>query len=114
MSGGMAMFRSQLRSAVREAQGRPAAQPRPPAAAPVAAPPAAKRTTIRLWLPLTPFWILLSPFALLLAPILALVPQTRGVPPFRTVFALGGALLALSGTVVDVTSRDALIRIRIF
>jgi len=56
----------------------------------------------------------LSPFALLLAPILALVPQTRGVPPFRTVFALGGALLALSGTVVDVTSRDALIRIRIF
>ena len=115
MSGGMAMFRSELRSAVREAQAGAAArpQPRPYTPAPAAQRPAAKRTTIRLWLPLTPLWIVLAPFALLLAPALAFVPQTRGLPPFRAAFAIGATLLALSGTVVDVTSPAALIRIRI-
>jgi len=114
----MAMFRSELRSAVREAQGRSAARPQPYTPAPVAQRPAAehpaaRRTTIRLWLPLTPLWIVLAPFALLLAPALAFVPQTRGLPPFRTAFAVGAMLIALSGTVVDVTNPAALIRIRI-
>jgi hypothetical protein len=119
----MAMFQAELRSAVREARAQPAARPR---SAPAVEQPT-KRTTIRLWLPLTPLWIVLAPFALLLAPLVTylppLLPPNRRRPalraalvahPFRTAFALGGALLALSGTVVSVTNRDVLIRIRIF
>ena len=104
---GMAMFRSQLRSAVRDArrgsvtQLRTATRPR-------------RRAVVRLWLPLTAAWILLAPFALLLAPLLALAPRTRGLPPYRAAFAIGRALLAMSGTVIDVDSRHALVRVRIF
>ena len=36
------------------------------------------------------------------------------VHPYRTAFAVGGALMALSGTLVDVDTPDALVRIRIF
>jgi hypothetical protein len=83
-------------------------------------------TRIRLWLPLTPLWILLAPFALLLAPVLFLLPPllprnrrarlmraALAVRPFRTVFALGAVLFALSGTEIDVEAPNALIRIRI-
>jgi hypothetical protein len=86
-----------------------------------------KRTVVRLWLPLTPLWIILAPFALLLAPLLwlapRLLPNRRGaravraalaVRPFRTVFGLGAVLMALSGTLVDVDTPAALVRIRIF
>lgn len=73
-----------------------------------------KRFTLRLWLPLTPFWILLAPFALIAAPILALVPATRAMPPYRAAFAIGGVLLSLSGTVVEVNSASAVLHIRIF
>ncbi|HWF75801.1 MAG TPA: hypothetical protein VN694_01370 [Caulobacteraceae bacterium] len=124
MTGGMAMFQSELRTAVRDAREAPMLQAR---AAPIAndagrmtptsprelgAPE--KRTVVRLWLPLTPLWILLAPFALLLAPILTLIPATRGAPPFKTALTLGVALIAMSGTSVDVDTRDALVRIRIF
>jgi len=109
MSGGMAMFRSQLRSAVREARDG-----RSPRRRPSRATPAAGRTVVRLWLPLTPLWILLAPFAVLAAPLLTLVPVTRGVSPFRAVFALGATLIALSGTEIDVDAQGALVRIRIF
>jgi hypothetical protein len=69
---------------------------------------------VRLWLPLTPLWIILAPAALLLAPVLNLLPATRGVSPWRAAFVLGDLLLALSGTLVDVDTPDALVRIRIF
>ena len=142
MTGGMAMFQSELRSAVREAREAPGIQsearpaPRPAGPAPQGElthafprPPRTveKRTVVRLWLPLTPLWILLAPFALLLAPLLwlapPLLPDRRGaglvraaiaVRPFRTAFALGAVLLALSGTTVEVDTPDALVRIRIF
>jgi len=148
MSGGMAMFQSELRSAVRDVretpiQAAPQRQLDPPAArdpkVTVLTPrrsrrPARrnhvageKRTVVRLWLPLTPLWIILAPFALLLAPLLwlapRLLPNRRGaravraalaVRPFRTVFGLGAVLMALSGTLVDVDTPAALVRIRIF
>ena len=134
MTGGMAMFQSELRSAVREARTTPPAQvavraaqgelteafPRTPRSA-------EKRTVVKLWLPLTPLWLLLAPFALLLAPLLLLAPQLLpdrqggravraaiAVRPYRTAFALGAILLALSGTRVDVDTPDAVVRIRIF
>ena len=136
MTGGMAMFQTELRTAVRDAREAPTlqAETRPatrPVAPPVAPPvangggpvrpgsprglgSAEKRTVVRLWLPLTPLWILLSPFALLLAPILTLFPATRGIPPFRAALAMGVALIALSGTHIEVDTRDALVRIHIF
>ncbi|HEY2707859.1 MAG TPA: hypothetical protein VGI95_07375 [Caulobacteraceae bacterium] len=106
----MAAFRSELRFAVRDAKDPDQVDaPRPLPAA-----PRQRRTVIRLWLPLTPLWILLSPFALILAPLIWLAPQCRGVPPYRTAFAVGAALFALSGTVVDVDAPDAQVRIHIY
>jgi len=109
MNGGMAMFRSQLRSAVRDARRGSVTRlpPRTPARP-------QRRTVVRLWLPLSALWVVLAPFALLLAPLLALSPQTRGLPPYRAAFAIGRTLFAMSGTVIDVSSRQALVRIRIF
>jgi hypothetical protein len=138
MSGGMSMFQSELRSAVRDARVTPTMQalPKPggssgqPARARVALRPRSrpgKRVVVRLWLPLTPLWLILAPFALLLAPLVMLAPrllpnrpETRAVRaamavrPYQTAFAVGGALMALSGTLVDVDTPDALVRIRIF
>jgi hypothetical protein len=151
MSGGMAMFQSELRSAVRDVRETPMqAVPQPQLDPPAGRDPKVtvlrprparrparrnhvagqKRTVVRLWLPLTPLWIILAPFALLLAPLLWLAPRllpngrgARGrrvvraalaVRPFRTVFGLGAVLMALSGTLVDVDTPDALVRIRIF
>jgi hypothetical protein len=92
----------------------------------LAAQGSARRTRIRLWLPLTPLWILLAPFALLLAPVLMLLPPllpenrqaqklraALAVKPYRTAFALGAVLLAMSGTVIDVDAADARVHIRI-
>jgi hypothetical protein len=99
------MFRSHLREAVRDASG--GAPPRP-------VPARSHRTVVRLWLPLTPLWIILSPFAIVAAPLMLIAPQTRGIRPFRAVFAVGATLFALSGTVVDVDTPDALVQIRIY
>jgi hypothetical protein len=142
MTGGMSMFQSELRTAVREARATPAVQaaakPAPrlvsrspqgelTEAYPRTPSPAEKRTVVKLWLPLTPLWILLAPFALLLAPLLLLAPRLLPdrpgsgvaraafvVRPYRTAFALGAILMALSGTRVDVDTPDAVVRIRIF
>jgi hypothetical protein len=130
MSPATSMFRSQLREAVREARTPELATPdratmaQPPAnAAPARPTPVeawytphrpGRRTVVRLWLPLTPLWLILSPFAILFAPLLLLAPQTRGIRPFRAAFAVGALLFALSGTVVDVETPDALVRIRIY
>ena len=82
---------------------RPEAQARPP-----------RRVVVRLWLPMTPIFLLLAPFAILLIPLLYLAPPLRRMNCAAAVFILGDALLALSGTVVDVDAPDALVRIRIF
>ncbi len=135
MSGGMSMFQSELRSAVRDARETQAAQPPSlptgkPARASVelrARSRPGKRVVVRLWLPLTPLWLILAPFALLLAPLVLLAPRlipnrpgaravraAMAVRPYQTAFAVGGALMALSGTLVEVDTPDALVRIRIF
>src|SRR5262249_53147699 len=68
---------------------------------------------LRLWLPLTPLWIFLAPFALIAAPLLTLVTATRTIAPYRAAFAVGGVLLSLSGTVVEVNSVSTVLYIRI-
>ncbi len=73
-----------------------------------------RRVVIRLWLPLTALFLLLAPFALLLAPFLSFAPRPWGARPFATVLGVGRLLLSLGGTVVDVDTREALIRLRIF
>ena len=86
MSGGMSMFQTELRSAVRDVRETPATQaaqspdisPGRAAHARVQLRPRvrpAKRTVVRLWLPLTPLWLILAPFALLLAPLVLLAPR---------------------------------------
>ena len=85
-----------------------------------------KPANVRLWLPLTPLWIVLAPFVLLLAPLVTLLPpmlpgnpQARAVRsaitahPYRTAFALGSMLFALSGLVVHVDTPGAHVHIRI-
>lgn len=115
MSQSTATFRTELRAALLEAHapGSPTPARRPADAQPWPQPPP-HRTVVRLWLPLTPLWLILGPFAILAAPLLLLAPQTRGIRPFRAVFAVGSTLLALSGTLVSVDTPDALVRIRIF
>jgi hypothetical protein len=71
---------------------------------------------LRLWLPLTPLFWLLSPFALLLAPLLWvwLPASERPSRPYAAAVALGGLLVALGGTVVDIDAPGARVLIRIF
>ena len=73
-----------------------------------------RRTVVRLWLPMTAIFLLLSPFAILLSPLMYLAPPPYGYRPLATVLAFGRLLLSLGGTVVDVDTPDALVRIRIF
>jgi len=79
---------------------------------PMAAPPL-RRTRIRLWLPLTPLFWILAPFAFLLAPLLLLAPPMWRTNPYVTVAAIGRVLTAMGGTLVDVDTPDARIRIKI-
>ena len=73
-----------------------------------------RRVVVRLWIPSTPIFLLLAPFALLLIPLLYLAPPLRRFNCAAAVFILGDTLLALSGTVVDVDTPEALVRIRLF
>jgi hypothetical protein len=75
---------------------------------------ATRRPVVRLWLPLTPLFILLAPFALIAAPLIDLYPPARGVSPWRVAWGIGAALLSTHGTVVEIDTADAHIRIRIF
>lgn len=68
---------------------------------------------IRPWLPLKPLVALLSPLAMLAARLLDLHPAGRRLRPIRAAWALGGLLLSLSGTHIDVDSPRASIRIHI-
>ncbi|THD77449.1 MAG: hypothetical protein E7812_16110 [Phenylobacterium sp.] len=75
----------------------------------------ARRTVVRLWLPVTAIFWILSPVPLLLAPLVWFAPpRYRPANPYAAVFAIGRLLTSLGGTVVDVDTRDALVRIRIF
>jgi hypothetical protein len=76
--------------------------------------PARPRTVVRLWLPTTFIFLLLAPFALLLAPLVYLAPRPYGDRPWATVMGVGQLLLSLGGTVVEVDTPEALVRIRIF
>jgi hypothetical protein len=77
-------------------------------------PPRRARTVVRLWLPMTLLFLLLAPFAILLAPLIYFAPRPYGDRPFATVMGVGALLLSLGGTVVDVDTPEALVRIRIF
>lgn len=98
--------RAQRTRAVMEPQMTP--RPMPPQPAPT------KRVVVRLWLPMTPIFLVLAPFALLLSPLLAFAPRPYGDRLLATVLGVGDLLLSLGGTVVDVDTPDALVRIRIF
>ena len=73
-----------------------------------------RRTVVRLWLPSTLIFLLLAPFALLLSPLLYFAPPPYGGRPFAMVLGFGQVLPSLGGTVVDVETPDALVRIRLF
>jgi hypothetical protein len=70
---------------------------------------------LRLWLPLTLMFLVLAPFALLLAPFVWLaVPRgCRPSNPYAAAIALGGLLVSLGGTVIDVDTQGARVLIRI-
>ena len=72
------------------------------------------RRRVRLWLPITPLALMLTPLALLALPIVQLIATRRGLSPWPILLALGGVLIALSGTVVEVDSPTAQVRIRIW
>jgi hypothetical protein len=73
-----------------------------------------RRVVVRLWLPLTPLFLLLAPFPLFFAPLGYFAPRPYGERPFAAVLGIGALLLSLGGTVVDVDTPEALVRIRIF
>jgi hypothetical protein len=73
-----------------------------------------KRVVVRLWAPTTLLFLLLAPFALLLAPLICFAPKPYGQRPFATVLGVGAVLLSLGGTVVEVDTPEALVRIRVF
>jgi len=104
----------EARAAARQDAPPPARRAGPPAQLRVLPPQPRSRTVVRLWLPATLLFLLLAPFALLLAPLFYFAPRPYNVRPFATVFGLGRVLLSLSGTVVDVDTPDALVRIRLF
>ena len=78
-----------------------------------AEPVRARRTRVRLWLPLTPLFWILAPFAILLAPLILLAPPMWRMNPYAAVYALGRVLLALGGTDIDVDTPEARVRIKI-
>ncbi|MGH6986464.1 MAG: hypothetical protein ACRED9_06445 [Caulobacteraceae bacterium] len=87
-------------------------QSRPRAALVLASSP--PRRALRLWAPATPLALLFAPFALAAIPLLEIFLRRRGWRPARAVLALGGALLALSGTLIDIDAPGFRLRLRIF
>ena len=75
---------------------------------------APKRTRLWLPLPLSFLWLLLSPFALILSLFAWVAPQRYRVNGPAAAIAIGSALFALSGTLIEVKSADADIFILIF
>lgn len=79
-------------------------------------PSAAARGPARmsLWLPVTPLFAAMAPFAMLAAPLLLLAPPMWRVNPYQAAFTLGGVLLSLGGTEIDVDTHDVRIRVLLF
>jgi hypothetical protein len=75
-----------------------------------------KSVHVKLWLPVTPLFWLLSPFALLLAPFvwICIPPAQRPRNPFAPALAIGGILVSLGGTIVDVEAPGSTVFIRIY
>ena len=73
-----------------------------------------KRTRLWLPLPLSFLWLLLSPFALVLSLFAWVAPPRYRVNGPAAAIAIGSALFALSGTLIEVKSADADIFILIF
>ena len=71
------------------------------------------RRAIRLWLPLTPLLLVLGPLVMIASPLAALTRSGRRIGPVRTAWAMGGLLLALSGTRFSVDTQTVQIRIHI-
>jgi hypothetical protein len=71
--------------------------------------PAAPAKPLRLWLPLplTVVWVLLCPAAMVLSLFAWVAPQPYRVNGPAAALAIGGVLFALSGTLIEVKSRDA-------
>jgi len=90
----------------------PASRPRPSPRLPTTP---KRRIRLRLWLPLTLLFLLLAPLVLLLAPIawIATPPRLR-ISPYAAAFMLGGFLLSLGGTIIEVDSPAARVSLRIF
>lgn len=88
--------------------------PMTPRPVPLQPAPPKRRVVVRLWLPTTLLFLVLAPFALLLAPLIYLAPSPYGNRPFATVIGIGQVLLSLGGTVVEVDTPDALVRIYVF
>ena len=72
------------------------------------------RWPLILWLPTTPIFLVLAPLAILATPLLYLAPRRVLPDPLSLVLGVGRLLLATSGTVVEVSTPGADIRIRLF
>lgn len=77
--------------------------------------PARRRVVVRLWVPTTAIFCMLAPVPLLLAPLAWLSPPAvRSRNPYAAVLAIGRTLIALGGTLVDIDTPDARVRVRLF
>jgi len=76
--------------------------------------PRRQRTAVRLWLPITPLFVILAPLAMAAAPLIAIHPAARRFNPWRVAWIVGGVLLSLGGTRIDIETPTARIRIHYF
>ena len=70
-----------------------------------------RRAKVRLWVPLLLLLVLLSPVLLLAAMVAAVALKAGGLPPGRTLAAIGRVLLALPGTRIQVDAPGASVHI---
>jgi hypothetical protein len=73
-----------------------------------------RRTRLWLPLPLSFLWVLLAPFAMVLSLFAWVAPPRYRVNGPAAANAIGSALFALSGTLIEIKSPDADIFILIF
>jgi polyferredoxin len=73
-----------------------------------------RRTRLWLPLPLSFLWVLLAPFAMVLSLFAWVAPPRYRVNGPAAAIAIGSALFALSGTLIEIKSPDADIFILIF
>ena len=72
------------------------------------------RWPLILWLPTTPIFLALAPLALAVTPLLYLAPRQVLPDPLSLVLGVGRLLLCTSGTVIEVSTFDTDLRIRLF